>query len=71
MLKKYGPNYFSFQDIWQVDWDKLLIYAKEAGKIPQDYFLLSKRNTFVSRVFHFYMRMTIDIRFLRYISDLR
>jgi len=68
LLKKYGANYFSLQDIWQVDWDKLLIYAKEAGRLPQDYFFISPRNKFISRIFHFYMRMTIDIRFLRYVE---
>lgn len=68
MLNKNGPNYFQYQDIWRVNWGKLLEQAKEARKVPLDYVYINPKRSFLSRIFLLYMRLTIDIKAIRYIE---
>ena len=68
MLKKYGSNFFVFQDIWRVDWSSLLIEAKKVGKISKEYVFVRPEKFFFCRLFHFYMRVTIDSKLIRYIE---
>jgi hypothetical protein len=68
MMHKHGPDLFALQDIWRVDWSNLVNQAKKAGKLPDDFVFIQPRRRFVSRLFHIYMILTIDIRFIRYLE---
>jgi hypothetical protein len=68
MLHKNGPDFFAFQDIWRVNWSELLTQAQQAKKISLDYVFVKPQNRIFSRLFHIYMRMTIDVKLFRYIE---
>ncbi len=68
MLQKHGSDFFALQDIWRVDWNKLISQAKESGKIPHNFVFARPMRRLFSRLFHIYMRMTIDIKFIRFIE---
>jgi hypothetical protein len=68
MLQQHGSDFFAFQDIWRVDWSKLVNQAKEEEKIPMDFVFKKPKKRFFSRLFHIYMRLTIDIKIIRFIE---
>jgi hypothetical protein len=68
MLQKHGSDFFTFQDIWRVDWNKLVTQAKKESKIPQDLVLNIPKLRFFCRLYRIYMRLTIDIKFIRFIE---
>jgi len=68
MLQQHGSDFFALQDIWRVDWSKLVNQAKEERKIPMDFVFKKPKKRFFSRLFHIYMRLTIDIKFIRFIE---
>jgi hypothetical protein len=68
MLRKNGPDFFTFQDIWRVNWSELFTQAQQENKIPLDYIFVNPKNHMFSRLFHLYMRMTIDMKLIRYIE---
>jgi hypothetical protein len=68
MLNKYGSNFFAYQDIWRVNWSALFMEAKKEGRISKEYTFIKPGKFFMNRLFHFYMRVTIDNKLLRYIE---
>lgn len=68
MLKKNGSEFFKFQDIWRVNWNELIDRAQQARMVPLDYQFLEPQKNIFSRLFHLYMRMTIDMKLIRYIE---
>jgi hypothetical protein len=68
MLQQLGTDVFALQDIWRVDWNKLVSQAKKESKIPQDLVLNIPKLRFFCRLYHIYMRLTIDIKFIRFIE---
>lgn len=66
MLQKYKPDFFALQDIWRVDWSDLIAHAQKLGKVPSDYIFKKPKKDIFSRLFHLYMRMTIDVKLIRY-----
>jgi hypothetical protein len=69
MFMKKGTNFFAMQDIWRVDWDMLVKLAKSLKKIPEEYQFIGPKRSLWIRIFHVYMRVTIDIKFLRYLES--
>jgi len=69
LIKKQGSDFFRRQDIWKADWDRITNLAKEYGIIQNDFVLTRPSKTFFNRLFHFYMRITIDNKFVRYIEN--
>ena len=70
MFNKYGADLFALQDIWRVDWSNLVNQARFEGWLPENFILLKHRQRFLARFFHFYMRITIDFKFIRYIEKI-
>jgi hypothetical protein len=68
MLQKHGADFFTFQDLWRVDWIKLISRAKESGRIPQDFIFTRPKRLLLSRLFHIYTKLTIDNKFIRFIE---
>jgi hypothetical protein len=68
MMNKHGADLFTFQDIWRVDWSSLANQARMAGWLPENFVFMKPRRRFLARFFHIYMRITIDIKFIRYIE---
>jgi len=68
MFKKNGTDFFAFQDVWRVDWVNLIDHAKKMGKVHQDYVFIPPKKRFLTRLFHIYMRLTMDVKFIRYIE---
>jgi hypothetical protein len=68
MLQKYGKDYFSRQDIWRADWDRIISLAIKYKIISKDFNLARTKRSFIDRLFHLYMRMTIDCRYVNLIE---
>lgn len=68
MMHKHGSDLFALQDIWRVDWSNLVNHAKAAGRLPENFVFIQPKRRFFDRLFHIYMRITIDSKFVRYIE---
>lgn len=68
ILNKNESNYLQFQDIWRVNWDSLFKQAKQEGRLPSDSVFVKPKRSLYSRIFLLYMRLTIDVKSIRYIE---
>lgn len=69
MFISKGTDFFARQDIWRVDWDRLFDLAKKSGYIAHDTQFVHPKKRFLIRLFHLYMKITIDIKIIRYFES--
>lgn len=65
LIDKHGADAFALQDIWSADWEAIISRGKSMGCLPENYQLKRTKSSFFRRAFHFYMRHTIDVFFIR------
>lgn len=70
MFQKRGTNFFVKQDVWKTNWNNLYDLAKNKNVIPNNFkFIPPKKNLFY-KIYHKYMAITIDNKFIRFIERL-
>jgi len=65
LFKKHGTDYFSRQNLWKADWERLCQLAKEQGVLSDDFDFTRPRKSVFFKMYHSYMKATIDIKLIR------
>ena len=65
---KYGTDKFKYQDIWNIDWNELITFSKNNNLLSKNIIFTNPKKKLMIRLYHAYMRITIDIKIIRLIE---